>query len=130
MNLGLEIFPVWDEDDSTRIIKTPDCLKFDRDVALFAQLLGTDWGKNSQDSETPRPKIETHELNRIEVETYSERGLVRKTHDKLGALTFAYARDLKRLEVGGARNAGGRNVAIKAYIDALPDHLMVVLYWC
>jgi hypothetical protein len=131
MGIDLEIFPVWEEEllRLLGVIKTPSCLRFERDSRLFDQLLGELKG-SSTDLATTEPSIQTHPLpTGVVVETYSESGLFKTRHSKSGGeLRFAYARDLKKLVYASKTDA--RNLAIKAYIDALPDDLMVVLYWC
>jgi len=76
-----------------------------------------------------KPTIESQALPpQMQVEVYEDDGLrsTRKdVHNEL--LRFVYARDFKKLEL--PEDASSHNRAIKAFVDALPDRIPIILYW-
>jgi len=59
---------------------------------------------------------------------YEESGLKRTREDNVGAeLTFVYAKDFKKLNWPEANFS--RNLAIKAFIEALPEDTPIILWW-
>ncbi len=125
--LSLEIWPVWSSAwRRTGEMHSEDCLQFEEDNRVFEQLVDlAKWDLGV----TRQPTIETHPLPKnVLFAVYSHEGIRNVDHDMVGEMRFAYARDLKKLEVGP--RALPRNYAIKAYINSLPDDTMVVLHWC
>lgn len=94
---------------------------------IFAQLRDT---KDHEATTRPSPTIRPLPLPPQMVVEYldEEEGLKRGRTDPLGdELTFVYAKDLKRLAVPS--DSAPRNLAIKAFIDALPDDTPIILWW-
>jgi hypothetical protein len=96
-----------------------DRLSFDRDSNIFAQL--TDYGEGN------KPTIKVNPLPpQMWVEAYEDEGIKKTREDKYGTeLTFIYAQTLKKLKVPD--KSSPKNKAIKAFIDALPDDIPIVL---
>jgi len=101
-----------------------DTLRFDRDYRVFGQIA------NFKSYGEPVPTIETQELpSGMTVMAYNNDGVVEITVDAYGApLRYAFARDMKKLRLPDA--AFAKNRAIKAFIDAMPNNSVFVLYWC
>lgn len=98
-----------------------DRLSFDRDYEIFGQL--TDVGEGD------KATIKTDSIPpQMWVQTYESKGIQRRRDDGYGKpLTFVYAQQLKKLKV--ANEASPKNKAIKAFVDALPDHIPIILFW-
>mgnify|MGYP001596549031 CR=1 FL=1 len=107
-SLQLQVFPLWDSYWQSGV--TADCLEFEDDEGLLAL---------ARDIPTQQ-RPDAHGF-------WSYQDSREYPEIRPGESTYVYVRDLKKLEVGS--NSHPRNHALKAYINALPDDLMVVLYW-
>lgn len=137
MGLDLTIYPLF-EGERTLTEKTGVCrfaLFFERDTPLFGQMTQVPPGEVVQSIGGPisvpsAPSIETHDLPEDYcVNVFAPNGDITPIRrDVRGkSLRFAYARDLKRLQL--RENAHPTNLAIKAFIDVLPDEIPVALNW-
>jgi|SRR3989338_7903067 len=107
-------------------------LRFDGDYSIFGQLvdMSDHYRRTEQDNDIPeKPTIKTIPIPpQLWVETYGDEGIERTREDRYGTeLTFVYAQQLKKLSVRD--DASTKNKAIKAFINALPDDMPVILYW-
>lgn len=99
-----------------------DRLSLERDHEVFGQITGCPRGENSV-------TIPVHPLPPgVDVWTYHDEGIEKSREDRYGVeLTFAYAKDLKKLHMPDTKPS--MDLAIKAFIDALPDETPIILYW-
>jgi hypothetical protein len=122
MGLDLTIFPL---EDSEALLGTSvscrDRLTFDRDPAFFDQLIKTKRGNTPTILAKPIPA-------QLWVKFTVEEGVRRTREDVYGQeLTFVYAQQLKKLIV--PNDASPKNRAIKAFLDALPNDIPIILLW-
>jgi hypothetical protein len=95
-----------------------DRLETEQDYELYAQIIEIDGSKPSIKTSDIPPQMR---INVVRLESVR--------HDAYGkVLTFAYAEELSKLKMLDG-NIFPRNVAIKAYIDALPKDTPIILYW-
>lgn len=115
MGLDLTLIPAtWDGDFERGHMLCYDRLRMDRDSRIFDQLRR---GSRTALSAVTGP-----------ISIYEDEGLRDTATDAYGSpLTYCRAYPLKRLEIPD--DTSPKNQAIKAYIDALPDDWVVVLYW-
>ena len=98
-----------------------ECLCFDRDDRIFSQI------KNYQNRDNPTVKVQPIPRG-MWIETYRGSGIERSRNDECEEeLTFAYAKELKKLKM--LKDTSPRNMAIKAFINALPDDVPIFLDW-
>lgn len=121
MGQYLTIYPCRGIDDLSREeFWTHDCLTFEQDCELLDLIL---WGDDE------RGPVEMFHLPpglQVVMDEGGEPKRTRRTRHG-DDLVFAYAAHLKRLRL--SKNASFRDQAIKAYIDALPDDLPIILEW-
>jgi hypothetical protein len=91
-------------------------LTFDRDYKIFGQICDD------------RPKIEPHPCpDDWQIQIYDDDGIRDCKEDCYGTkLTYLFAFELKKLDMS---DISEWNKAIKAFIDALPDDMKVILWW-
>lgn len=120
MGLDLTLFPIRLEQLGETEVFCYDRLSFDRDYEIFDQLIKIDGSE---------PTIRTLPIPpQLWVSTYGEEGSKRTRNDKYGTeLTFVYAETLKQLKIPESSSA--KNKAIKAFIDALPNDIPIILLW-
>ncbi|MFO0764434.1 MAG: hypothetical protein U0487_00075 [Patescibacteria group bacterium] len=125
MGQNLTLLPLQDPRSLTlSFVMCLDCLRFDRDYAIFKQLicLYDDSGREPTIKAIPIPP---QMWVWIVGEHKDSQGTREDKHGN--GLTFVYAQQLKQLEV--VDNTSVKNKAIKAYINALPDDTPFILYW-
>lgn len=122
MGLDLTLLPLRDPRDlyGTHIF-CGDSLRFDRDDQIFGQIItGIPGVKVTIETQLIPPQLF--------VESYYDGGIRRSKKDVHGnKFSFAYAEDLRNLKM--LANASPKNLAIKAFIDALPDDAPIILFW-
>ncbi len=97
-----------------------DLLSFDKDYDIFGQLNYRAGGGKPTIKAKPIPP-------QMSVVTYDDDGIRHICEDNYGdRLTFVYAKQLKRLKMG---DTTPKNHAIKAFINALPDDIPIILLW-
>ena len=127
MSTDLTIFPLKRGpralgEDSVLVVNRLD---FDQDYRIFGQLIETGY----EDKDVPEnPTIIPLPLPpQLWVEIYGEEGIRRARGNPFGGqLVFVYAQQMKRLVI--PENTSPWNKAIKAFIDALPDEIPIILY--
>ena len=121
MGLDLIIMPLDDPGDlELKELIIDNLLKFDPDTDIFGQIIEL---KDSRP--ILKPKVIPPQL-KIAIFNRKKLNFTRK--DSFGEeLTFVYAKDLKKLQPGYVPSA--QNRAIKAFINALPGKVPVILWW-
>jgi len=104
-------------------------LVFTRDYRIFGQFRHFPDASPGEDDVLLEPPIEPlplpPEIMLVECE---EDGEIKTRTDGLGVeIGFVYARQLKALVI--PEDSSAVNKAIKAYIDALPDDIPIILAW-
>lgn len=128
MKLNLDLLPVVGEFYlqttsflDQKVVHCHDRLNLDPDNNIFSQLIDCGEGNKPTVKINPIPPqmwVETHECGKI-------RGTNR---DKYGnTLTFIYAGEFKDLKFPVSTSQ--KNKAIKAFVDALPDNIPIILWW-
>jgi len=130
MALQLRIYPLsGPREVGEESVLLDDHLSFETNsYSIFAQLL--DMREFEGATSRPSPIIRPLPLPPQMVTQYfdEEEGLKEGRRDSYGKeLTFVYARDLKCLVVPS--DSPSRNLAVKAFIDALPDDTPIILWW-
>ena len=125
MSLDLSLFPL----NHPRQLRETEVLcvgrlNWDQDYRIFGQLIDM-----AQYGIAEKPTIRTHAFPpQLWIEFFEEEGTKRENTDPYGEpLTFAYAQDLKKLEL--PPDASPQSRAIKAFISELPEKTPIVLYW-
>lgn len=105
-----------------------DQLSPDQDYLLFGQIESLYQGY-ILDGKKPLRKIKVEPLPKnCKVYVYTEHGQRKYQTDSYGnPLTIVTAGRLKKLRF--PKSSTSRNLAIKAYIDNLPDQHPLILYW-
>jgi hypothetical protein len=99
----------------------------DTDYQIFSQII--DMSYRQEEGISKKPTIQTYPIPpQMWVRTYGDEGIEKAHEDGDGkALTFVYAQQLKKLRIPD--NASSQNKAIKAFVDALPDDVPIILMW-
>jgi len=122
MGLDLTLLPLrGPQEMGDRLVICYDRLSFDPDYEIFGQLTDVGDGK--------KPTIKANLIpSQMWVETCESDGIKRRRDDKYGReLTFLYAKRLKELKI--MNGASPKNKAIKAFVEALPDDIPIILFW-
>ncbi len=124
MGLDLTLLPLRDASSiGEKSVLCYDRLDFDRDYRIFNQIC-----PESGDTSVKRTVDPLPIPPQMWVETYEGEGIRRTREDKYGTnLTFIYAQKLKKLKL--TPDATPKNKAIKAFVDALPDDIPIILFW-
>lgn len=129
MSMMLTIYPLRNLGQLAKTsIFCDDHLTFEDDYRLFGQLRDMS-GYRQDDSSIPaKPSIHVMPLPlQLWIRMHPVEGIeTTRTDEYDEILTFAYAEDLKELRVGATH---ARNVAILAFIAALPEDTPIILYW-
>lgn len=98
-----------------------DRLGFHRDYELFGQLHDFEGKKGGIKANAMAPGAS--------ILQYDDEGLTRASTDPYGTpLTWVSAKELKKLKA--SERTSSWNKAILAFITALPDDTVIVLWWC
>lgn len=100
-------------------------LNLDGDYRIFSQIMDmSSWGPDFS-----KPTIKAIPIPpQLWIEVYEETGIEKTREDRHGMeLTFVYAKNLRKLSVPD--DTSPKNKAIKAFIDALPEDMPIILYW-
>jgi len=131
MSLELVLLPLrGPEEIGKRTAHCYERLRFDQDYRIFGQLTNLSSYREDERSDIPaKPTIKVNPLPpQMWAETYEDEGTKRTREDPYGEeLTFVYAQQLKKLRLPS--NASLKNKAIKAFVDALPDNIPIILDW-
>lgn len=102
-------------------------IKFIDDYCIFGQI--TDMANEKKPYIPKKPHIKTQPLpSQAQIIIYKQGGMKTTREDDWGfELTFAYAEDLKALNV--PEDVHPFNKAIIAFINALPNDTPIILYW-
>lgn len=121
MSLYLTIFPLSGPEDLTKTSVFPKTqLEFDQDYEILGQLTDTLDGETTIKARPIPPQLW--------VDIYEEKGRRRIREDRYDEeLTFVYAYQLKKLKM--PEGASHYAKAVKAFIDALPDDVPIILWW-
>lgn len=125
MGINLMILPTSSKDDIWKDeFFAYTRLKFEIDYDIFCQIIELNLGNC-------KPKVKPLPLPvKLWVHLYKIDGCYAQTRkDEYGKdLTYLYAEEFKKIQLPA--DASPMNVAIKAYIDALPNDLPIILWWC
>lgn len=112
MGIDLKVMASFFREHGGEMLPTAS-LRFERDSGLFGRL-----------SRLARPLPEG-----LKVGNYEDEGLTFTNVDRAGSpLTFVTPADLAGLDVPA--EVSPWNIAILAFLRALPDDMRIVLYWC
>lgn len=132
MGIGLRLYPLRGPSEMGESeVLCVDSLTFEADYRVFAQLCDA----SKEIAGEFKEALEGRELIRtfpippqMWVLFYEDEGSSRTREDQYDQeLTFAYARDLKKLVV--PPDSSAKNKAIKAFIEALPEDAPIILMW-
>ncbi len=124
---------------TSREVYPHSVLEMGQNYETLGQIFDLAWVKEmaSHRHDIPdEPRINTHPLPAdVEIYVFREGGYeMTRTDATGGEMTWAYARDLAKIEVPGIDHVEGdwpihsRNRAVRAYLDALPGNTPVLLY--
>jgi len=120
MDVYLNLIALKGPEDLQREVIVENSLTVRPDWKIFEQILSPGGIKTTV---TPEEFL----LKRPSLETLWEITATRR--DAFGReLTFSWAKDLRNLE--WPEDTSPINPAIKAFIEALPDNIPIILFWC
>lgn len=104
-------------------------LTLDQDYRVLGQLIDLSQYRKGPEDEIPaQPTIKTTPIPpQLWLEVYGDRGTIRTRQNVFGEeVSFAYAEQLRRLKM--PHDASPKNLAIKAFLDALPNDTPIFLW--
>ena len=124
MGLGLKLIFLRDQTEVAKDeIFVRDTLEFESDRRILDQFESPYREPTVPVTVTPQPLPP-----RTRLVIYEEAGELRRSADRYGTpLTFVFVRELRVLRL--PLNPHLKNIAIKAFIDALPAEIPVILWW-
>ena len=124
--VGLYLLPTEESQLTQQRGYSFDLIHLVSDHRIFGQF---EEGKSMGIRSRARVRVQTHVSSTSELTLVLSAGEYNERKVRRGSMffRFAYARDLKKLQLPA--NAKPKNLAVKAFINALPDETPVYLDW-